>query len=642
MIQVRTLAGHGEPGYKDGAGDEAQFNNPQGLCVDHERNVYVADTFNHRVRKVDITGWVTTIAGTGGQGQNEGGFADGDALTEARFSSPTGIALYRDWRASGDDYGQIVLIVADTNNHKIRKIVGGVVTTLAGDQRGYADGIGMAVRFDTPHGVAATHDGIVFVADTVNFLIRRVDQDGVVTTVAGDTEPTPHELEGCPPPCLKGMQGSRDGKLREARFYYPYDVAIGPNNTLIVADGDRIRRINVNFNETSEIQEVDSRNRVVTIAGQLIEGEEDGIGPEASFNKPRGVFMSADTRIYVADTVACRVRRITAADQVVQKLQCTDRGVDVVRPSGCSMYDDPTDGIDLKATPLSGNIYYNYNQSFVSYNGDQTYPEGRKVQPCVGSPEPDIGVESNKETLGPYEGTGFQELDEEQDLGDMTLMRFYCPPGCGDDAAALTDAGESSGVFGNYTYSDVSLVCASAFHAGVIERGVGGIFSMRLRRGYGSRAGRNWKGHDAPLPSTLRQGILSDGISADSVVLRVYTLHPYPVATVEVQTIAGAPNGPLEDNCAFRDGRPPQEMRLSRPSKVATFINTTITNTEFLYVADSENHRIRTVTAVCSKICENGGQCVAEETCQCTSGWEGDDCTIPICGGTCRDLMYVP
>ena len=261
--------------------------------------------------------------------------------------------------------------------------------------------VGAAARFDTPHGIAADHNGVLFVADTMNFLIRRVETDGRVTTLAGDTEPSSHELEGCPPPCLDGIPGSKDGPLREAQFYYPYDVAIGPNQTVIVADGDRIRRINMANDTLSEIQGVVSQNRVVTIAGQLIEGEEDGIGPEASFNKPRGVFMSADSRMYVADTVGCRVRRITQAVQVVQDIECSNRGVDVVRPSGCSMYDDPTDGIDLKATPVSGNIFYNYEQYFRSYNNDQTYPEGRKVQPCVGSPEPDIGVQSNEETLGP-------------------------------------------------------------------------------------------------------------------------------------------------------------------------------------------------------------------------------------------------
>lgn len=146
LPQVRTLAGSGQVGYQDGPGDVAMFNNPQGLAVDHERNVYVADTLNHRIRMVDPTGVVTTVAGTGDIGPNAGGFMDGDALTVARFSTPTSITLYRDWRATGDDYGRIILLVSDTNNHRIRKIVGGMVTTLAGDQRGLADGYVLKLR----------------------------------------------------------------------------------------------------------------------------------------------------------------------------------------------------------------------------------------------------------------------------------------------------------------------------------------------------------------------------------------------------------------------------------------------------------------------------------------------------------------
>ena len=136
------MSGTGEPGYVDGPSSVAQFNEPQGLCVDMFRNVYVADTLNHRIRRVDTSGFVTTIAGTGETGQLNGGFADGDALTEARFSSPTGISLYYDWSETGN--GELVIIVADTNNHRIRKIVGGVVTTLAGGERGYRDGYGFS------------------------------------------------------------------------------------------------------------------------------------------------------------------------------------------------------------------------------------------------------------------------------------------------------------------------------------------------------------------------------------------------------------------------------------------------------------------------------------------------------------------
>lgn len=174
---VSTLAGDPEPGYVDGVGRDARFNNPSGVAVDRNRNVYVADERNHRIRMVTPQGVVTTVAGSGATGDNGGGFQDGDALTEARFSSPSSIALYYDWTL-GDGPAGLVILVSDTNNHKIRRIHNGTVTTLAGGDRGLADGWGVGARFDTPHGIAVTHSGVIFVADTLNFLIRKITPDG--------------------------------------------------------------------------------------------------------------------------------------------------------------------------------------------------------------------------------------------------------------------------------------------------------------------------------------------------------------------------------------------------------------------------------------------------------------------------------
>lgn len=653
---VRTLAGTGEVGRQDGPRDQATFNNPQGLVVDDDRAVYVADTDNHLIRRLDpTTGDVSTVAGT------TQGFADGLA-SEAKFSHPTGIALFHDWTGQYSSAGETILVVADTNNHKIRVVVLGdddtptYVWTIAGGgeaggDRGYRDGRGSLALLDTPHGIAVTHTGVIFVADTLNFVVRSLRpgsspshlpsdvpvNEYEVTTIAGNSTPAPNELPGCPDPCIEGVSGSRDGPLDWAQFYYPYDVAIGPNNTVIVADGDRIRRINAFRDVPSTVQGVTSVNRVVTMAGTLLEGDEDGIGHEARFNKPRGVWMGAEGRVYVADTVGCRIRRIASAVQVARPIECRNRMVDIVRPSGCQMYDPPVGGIDLKATPVTSNYYYNYNETFLMSEGDGIYEEGRKVQPCVGSPEWDIGVQSSEETLGPYEGTGWVVQDKKQDLGDQTVIRYYCPPGCQVLAQAEEANGRSSGVFGTGYYTDESLVCAAAVHAGVIDDG-GGIIGVRLRRNWGSRAGADSVGHGRTLPGSVLNGITSDGVPDGW--RRTFTIHEYPEATVEVATIAGHPNGPLENNCGHRDGRPPQDMMFSRPTAIATFVNATLSDTEFLYVADSHNNVIRTVTAVCSKVCENGGECISEEVCACPPGWDGDDCAIPICTD-CITLPYV-
>lgn len=179
---VRTLAGAGSAGFRDGAAAQALFSNPQDVAVDSHGVVYVADTDNHRVRRVDPTAKVvSTIAGDGVQGFTNG------LGTSARFSFPTGIAVF-------ENDSDISLFVADTGNHRIRKIqlATGLVSCFAGlcgtgvesarqrlapaqPHAGLADGDSASSRFDLPMGIAVDLDGVVFVADTGNHLIRRIE-----------------------------------------------------------------------------------------------------------------------------------------------------------------------------------------------------------------------------------------------------------------------------------------------------------------------------------------------------------------------------------------------------------------------------------------------------------------------------------
>jgi sugar lactone lactonase YvrE len=173
---VSTLAGlTGTFGSVDGAGSAARFQGPQGMAIDAGNNVYVADTNNHVIRKfVPSTGVVTTVAGLAGNS----GSADGQGRL-ARFDFPSGVAV--------DGAGN--LFVADTENHTIRKILPtGLVSTLAGlaGASGGADGVGSAARFDSLSDVAVDGSGNVYVADTDNFTIRKViASTGAVSTLAG-------------------------------------------------------------------------------------------------------------------------------------------------------------------------------------------------------------------------------------------------------------------------------------------------------------------------------------------------------------------------------------------------------------------------------------------------------------------------
>ena len=157
---VTTLAGSGVRGATDGTGTAASFNQPQALCIDPAGNVYVADQGNNNIRKVTPAGVVTTIAGNGTAGYQNG------KITASEFNAPAGIAIDK----SGN------LFVGDTNNNVIRKISAtGSVTTYAGSgQAGAANGSLTAATFKSPQGLVVDPVGRIFVVDTGNNLIRMI------------------------------------------------------------------------------------------------------------------------------------------------------------------------------------------------------------------------------------------------------------------------------------------------------------------------------------------------------------------------------------------------------------------------------------------------------------------------------------
>ena len=211
---VTTLAGSGVAGFADGTGTAARFNGPVSVAVDSSGTVYVADTGNHRIRKITPAGVVTTLAGSG-----VAGFADGTGGV-AQFNQPRGVAV----ESSGTVY------IADHYNNRVRKITSaGVVTTLAGSStQGFVDGTGSAAQFSGPYGVIVNSSGTVYVADYYNNRIRRITPAGVVTTLAGS-----------------GVGGFADGTDSAAQFNSPIGVAVDSSGTVYVGDtsNQRIRKI---------------------------------------------------------------------------------------------------------------------------------------------------------------------------------------------------------------------------------------------------------------------------------------------------------------------------------------------------------------------------------------------------------------
>ncbi len=215
---VTNLAGTGNSGYVEGAGSVARFNFPYGLTLDASGNVYVADSLNHRIRRVTPGGAVSTYAGTGAAGA-----ADAAAASLASFNTPQSVAIL-----GGN------LFVADTFNDRIRKIVissepsARTVSTFAGSSTGFAEGNGTAAQFDTPSGLASDGAGSLYVADEQNHRIRKITSTGEVSTVAGT-----------------GVLGLINGKSDVARFNSPTGVLVGLDGNLVVADGQNhvLRRI---------------------------------------------------------------------------------------------------------------------------------------------------------------------------------------------------------------------------------------------------------------------------------------------------------------------------------------------------------------------------------------------------------------
>ncbi len=326
---VTTIAGsYGQEGSTDGVGSAARFNYPAGIAIDKAGNLFVADSLNATIRKIDPTGMVTTIAGAAGIY----GTADGTG-TSARFAQPNGVTF--------DSTGNI--FVADTNNHAIRKVTpDGVVTTLAGrpGAAGYADGPGADARFALPFNTAFDGAGNLYVADGANQTIRKIDSAGNVTTLAGSP----------------GQEGSNDGTGMTARFYYPHGVVVDPAGNVYVSDWgnwsirkvtpegvvstfaglpgdsgswdgiglaarfelpadvaiDKAGNLFVADSGNSTIRKITPDGVVTTLAGNVHSpGNQDGVGSAAHFNWPQGITVDGTGNVYVADTNNSTIRKVT-------------------------------------------------------------------------------------------------------------------------------------------------------------------------------------------------------------------------------------------------------------------------------------------------------------------------------------------
>ncbi|MGW5118232.1 NHL domain-containing protein [Streptomyces noursei] len=279
--KISTVAGTDTKGFGGDCGPaaSAQLNRPRGVAVDSAGTVYIADSDNHRVRKITADGKVCTVAGTGTKGFS----GDGGPATAAQLDGPYGVAV--------DSTG--TLYVAEHNNRRVRKITtDGLISTVAGTGTKGSDGDGgpaVSAQLTNPRGVAVGRAGELYIADAGSHRVRRVAADGIISTVAGTG--------------TKGFSGD-GGPATAAQLDGPFEVALDSIGTLYIADFGNHR-----------VRQVTSDGKISTVAGTGTGGSDGDGGPAASaqLNKPIGLAVDRANTLYIADHANHRVRQVGLA-----------------------------------------------------------------------------------------------------------------------------------------------------------------------------------------------------------------------------------------------------------------------------------------------------------------------------------------
>lgn len=276
---ISSIAGDGSQtfGGDGGAASAAKLNLPAGIALDGSGNLYFADSSNNRVRKI-AGGNISTVAGNGSSGYA----GDGGTATDAQLRSPWGVAV---------DSTGANLYIADRLNNRIRKVAGGNISTLAGNGTGGYSGDGGAAtsaKLFTPHGVAVDAAGNVYIADTQNNRLRKVAaSDGTIATLAGNGSPA---------------FGGDGGPAADALLNYVPDVSIDGNGNLYLSDehNHRVRKITA------------ADGKIATLAGNGSEGYSGDGGPATNAQLGSYLYVASDAvgNVYISDTNNHRVRKL--------------------------------------------------------------------------------------------------------------------------------------------------------------------------------------------------------------------------------------------------------------------------------------------------------------------------------------------
>ena len=388
QYKIATLAGNGTAGFVDGSDLTAvQFSSPNALALDSKGAIYIADTGGSRIRLLSGA-TVSTIAGTGNANPYSGTTG---AATSANINSPGGIAVGSD----GSVY------IAETSNHVVRKISGGNLSIFAGVAlQGYSGDNGAAnvANLNGPTGLTFDSAGNLYIADSGNNLIRRVDKSGNITSYVGGTGPTAGSLTNPTGICFDSAGnlyiantgqrtivrfapslnngrvvvvagngnpgfGGDGGPATRAQLSNPIGLAIDSAGSLYIADANN-----------SRIRKVTTDGNIFTIAGNGNIGYngDGGSATSAALNFPRGVAVGSDGKVYVADTLNSAIRVLTAAVPVAGGVSNAGSFVSRVSPGALasvfgSGFGDITASADLGL--ISNALPTSLNNVSVTVNG---------------------------------------------------------------------------------------------------------------------------------------------------------------------------------------------------------------------------------------------------------------------------------
>ncbi len=260
---IATFAGGGSSFRDGGPSTQTSLNKPKGVAVDAAGNIYIADTDNHRIRRVGPNGLISTIAGTGIRGFS----GDGGPANQANLASPASVAV--------DATGRVY--IADTGNHRIRCVgLDGIINTLVDS-------------LNNPQSIVVDRMGDIYIADTDNHRIRRVSPDGIIKTFAG-SGPTGAD---------QGSFSGDGGLAIQAHLWVPTGVAVDDNGIVYIAEFNRIRRVGTD-------------GIIKTFSGDGTQGftGDGGLAAQAVLNRPGGISVDVAGVVYIADTENHRIRKI--------------------------------------------------------------------------------------------------------------------------------------------------------------------------------------------------------------------------------------------------------------------------------------------------------------------------------------------